>query len=221
MDSLIIKKSLADEVAAKLKEQIALGHYQVNEKLPIEPELMKKFGVGRSTIREAIKSLTNSGLLRVQQGIGTFVEQQTANREPMEQRLKRANVKDLDEVRQLLEMKIAEKAAINRTEKDIIAIKSHLDARKQAGVDALIEECIEADIRFHVSIAEASKNEILADLYKSASVHLKNWFIQIYPDTDIFNETYILHEQLFKSIVAGDPKKAWQIAAKIIGHVYQ
>jgi DNA-binding FadR family transcriptional regulator len=139
----------------------------------------------------------------------------------MEQRLKRANVKDLDEVRQLLEMKIAEKAAINRTEKDIVAIKSHLDARRQAGVDGLIEECIEADIRFHVSIAEASKNEILADLYKSASVHLKNWFMHIYPDTDIFNETYILHEQLFKSIQAGDPKKAWQIAAKIIGHVYQ
>jgi DNA-binding FadR family transcriptional regulator len=159
-------------------------------------------------------------MLRVQQGIGTFVEQTITNREPMEQRLKRANVKDLDEVRQLLEMKIAEKAAINRTEKDIIAIKNYLMARKQAGIDGLIEDCIEADICFHVAIAEASKNEILADLYKSTSVHLKNWFLLIYTDTQIFNESFELHQQLYKAIVAGDPKKAWQIAAKIIGHVY-
>jgi len=217
MNTRILKKSLADEVAAKLQEQISLGHYKVNEKLPIEPELMKNFGVGRSTIREAIKILTNSGLLRVQQGLGTFVEQASANREPMDQRLKRANVKDLDEVRQLLEIKIAEKAAINRTEKDIETMKGHLADRKVAAQAGLLEACVDADIQFHVAIAEASKNEILADLYKSASVHLKNWFMQIYPDTGIFIETTAIHEQLYKAIIAGDAKKAWNIASKIIG----
>lgn len=218
---MIKRKSLADEVASKIQEQISFGKYKVNEKLPIEPELMKSFGVGRSTIREAIKILANSGLLRVQQGIGTFVEQSTSNREPMEQRLKRANVQDLDEVRQLLEMKIAEKAAINRTDSDIIAIKAHLENRKKSAAAGLIEDCIEADVQFHIAIAEASKNEILADLYRSTSIHLKNWFLQIYPDTAVFEETYSLHEQLLKSIIAGDAKKAWSIAAKIIGHVSQ
>ena len=218
---MIKRKSLADEVASKIQEQISFGKYKVNEKLPIEPELMKGFGVGRSTIREAIKILANSGLLRVQQGIGTFVEQSTSNREPMEQRLKRANVQDLDEVRQLLEMKIAEKAAMNRTDSDIIAIKAHLENRKKSAAAGLIEDCIEADVQFHIAIAEASKNEILADLYRSTSIHLKNWFLQIYPDTAVFEETYTLHEQLLKSIIAGDAKKAWSIAAKIIGHVSQ
>lgn len=215
MNTLIQKKSLADEVAAKLQEQISLGHYKVNDKLPIEPELMKNFGVGRSTIREAIKILTNSGLLRVQQGVGTFVEQ-AASREPMDQRLKRANMHDLNEVRQLLEIKIAEKAALNRTEKDIAAMKTHLANRKIAADAGLLEACVDADIQFHVAIAEASKNEILADLYKATSVHLKNWFMQIYPDTGIFTETSAIHEQLYKSIVAGDAKKAWSIAEKII-----
>lgn len=215
MNTIIQKKSLADEVAAKLQEQISLGHYKVNDKLPIEPELMKNFGVGRSTIREAIKILTNSGLLRVQQGVGTFVEQ-AASREPMDQRLKRANMHDLNEVRQLLEIKIAEKAALNRTEKDITAMKTHLANRKIAAEAGLLEACVDADINFHVAIAEASKNEILADLYKATSVHLKNWFMQIYPDTAIFTETSAIHEQLYKSIVAGDAKKAWNIAEKII-----
>nr|WP_068892628.1 FadR/GntR family transcriptional regulator [Pedobacter panaciterrae] len=221
MNNLIQKKSLADVVASRLSEQISLGQYKINEQLPIEPELMKSFGVGRSTIREAIKILANSGLLRVHQGVGTFVDQLTANKEPMDLRLKRANVKDLDEVRQLLEMKIAEKAALNRTESDILAIRTHLENRKRAAKEGLMNECIEADVQFHVSIAEASKNEILADLYKTASIHLKNWFLQIYPDTKVFEETYALHEQLLKSIIAGDPKKSWNIAAKILGHVSQ
>lgn len=221
MHVILKKRSLADEVAASLQEQISLGKYKVNEKLPIEPELMKSFGVGRSTIREAIKILANSGLLRVQQGVGTFVELATGSKEPMEQRLKRANVQDLDEVRQLLEMKIAEKAAINRTDADIMAIREHLNNRKKTATAGLIEACIEADVNFHVAIAEASKNEILADLYKSIAIHLKNWFLHTNADTRVFEETYTLHEQLLKSIIVGDAKKAWTLAAKITGHVSQ
>lgn len=216
--ALINKKSLAEEVASKLQEQIFLGHYKLNEKLPIEAELMKSFGVGRSSIREAMKILANSGLLRVQQGVGTFVQEVTSTREPMDQRLQRASLKDLDEVRQLLELKIAEKAAINRSEEDIIAMKQHLAARMKAANEGLLEDCVEADIQFHIAIAEASKNEILADLYKSISKHLKKEFLSLYPDTDIFQETYAIHEQLLKSIIAKNPKKTWNIVAEIVGH---
>ena len=202
MQNLVTKRSLSDEIASKLQEQISAGHYKINEKLPTEPELMKSFGVGRSTIREATRSLVQSGFLRIQQGAGTFVEKTIGNSEPMDQRLKRANAQDLDEVRQLLEMKIAEKAAINRSEKDIMTIKLHLANRAKTAGAGLIEQCIDADIQFHNAIAEASKNEILAELYKSASVHLKNWFLDIYPDTLIFVETQHLHEQLLKDIIA-------------------
>lgn len=221
MNNVILKRSLADEVADKITGQISSGHYKVDEKLPIEPELMKQFGVGRSTIREAIKSLLNSGMVRVQQGVGTFVEPANAGREPMDKRMKRARSEELDEIRQLLEIKIAEKAATNRTEKDLTGIKEHLDARKLAAQNGLLAECIDADIRFHVAIADASGNEMLADLYRSVSVYLKSWFLQVYPDTQIFIETQGIHEQLLKSIIARDPKKAWNLAAKIIGHVYQ
>ncbi|CAA9197123.1 HTH-type transcriptional repressor NanR [Flavobacterium bizetiae] len=215
--ALINKKSLAEEVASKLQEQISLGQYKINEKLPIEAELMKSFGVGRSSIREAMKLLTNSGLLRIQQGVGTFVQEVTGTQEPMDQRLKRASLKDLDEVRQLLELKIAEKAAINRTDDDIVAMKQHLANRMKTANEGLLEECVEADIQFHIAIAEASKNEILADLYKSVSKHLKKEFLKLYPDTEVFKETYIIHEQLLKNIIAKDPKKTWNTVAKIIG----
>ncbi|QGK73710.1 FCD domain-containing protein [Flavobacterium sp. SLB02] len=218
MMTLINKKSLAEEVASKLQEQISLGHYKINEKLPIEAELMKSFGVGRSSIREAMKLLANSGLLRIQQGVGTFVQEVTSIQEPMDQRLKRASLEDLDEVRQLLELKIAEKAAINRTEEDIIAMKQHLADRMKTANEGLLEECVKADIQFHIAIAQASKNEILADLYKSVSKHLKKEFLRIYPNTKIFQDTYAIHEQLLDNIIAKDPKKTWNTVAKIIGH---
>ncbi|WP_233430745.1 FadR/GntR family transcriptional regulator [Flavobacterium tructae] len=219
MKTLIQKKSLAEEVASKIQEQITLGHYKINEKLPIEAELMKSFGVGRSSIREAMKLLANSGFLRIQQGVGTFVERLTSTREPMDQRIMRANVQDLDEVRQILEMKIAEKAAINRTDDDIVAMKEHLLNRMIAAKEGNLEECVEADIQFHIAIAKASKNEILADLYKSASVHLKKGFLHLYGDTKIFQETSAVHQQLLENIIAQDPKKAWNTVAKIIGHI--
>ncbi|MEH6308238.1 FadR/GntR family transcriptional regulator [Olivibacter sp. CPCC 100613] len=221
MKTLIQRKSLADEVASKLQKQVLSGHYKLHDKLPIEPELMKTFGVGRSTIREAVKILVNSGLLRVQQGVGTFVENIRIQTDPIEQRFKRADFKELDEVRQLLEMKIAEKAAINRTEKDINQIRIHLLARKEAAESDLLENCIAADVNFHISIAEASQNEILTDLYKTVSIHLTNWFHSIYADTSAFRHTQQLHEQLLKDIIACNPKKAWNTAAKIIGHVSQ
>ena len=74
-ENIVKRLSLADDVASRLQEKISSGEYTLGEKLPTEPELMVMFGVGRSTIREAIRNLSNAGLVRVQQGLGTFVEQ--------------------------------------------------------------------------------------------------------------------------------------------------
>ncbi|MEI6945868.1 FadR/GntR family transcriptional regulator [Paraflavisolibacter sp. H34] len=212
---MITKKSLSEEVAEKIREQIAGGRYLPGDRLPIEPELMKSFGVGRSTIREAIKLLTNAGLLRAQQGVGTFVEQAGPLRETMDQRLQRAKEQEVDEIRQLLELKIAEKAARNRTEEDLEKISQHLAARKAAAVEGSLADCVEADIAFHTAIAVASGNDILADLYRAAAGHLKQWFLSRYHQAD-FQKTYLLHERLFKAIRAADGEKAWKIASEII-----
>ncbi|MCK7554248.1 FCD domain-containing protein [Chitinophaga sedimenti] len=67
-----------------------------------------------------------------------------------------------------------------------------------------------------MAIAEASGNHVLADLYKTVSVHLREWFLQVHPDTATFLETQQLHEQLLKHITDGEPKKARNTASKII-----
>jgi DNA-binding FadR family transcriptional regulator len=214
----IKRSNLVDEVAGLLQRKISLGEFNSDQKLPPEPELMQLFGVGRSTIREAIRTLSNAGVVRVQQGSGTFVSPKKTSSETLSQRLQRAKGMEINEVRQLLELKIAEKAALNRTEQDIEKIKKHLWDRHQMALLNNAGKCIEADILFHRSIAEASKNAILADLYHTVADHLKEYFLEIYIDTEPFIQTQSLHESLLQSIIEQDSKKAWDWALQITGH---
>jgi len=209
------RHSLADAVASKLQQQLSLGEYQPGQKLPSEPELMAQFGVGRSTIREAVRILANSGLVKVRQGSGTYVESQAGIAEPLPQRLRRAGAEDLDEVRQLLEMKIAERAALHRSKKDIDKMKTLLKKRDTAAQAGNVAAAIEADIGFHIAIAVASGNDILADLYKTFAEHIARHFRQVHATTEAFLRTQHLHETLLKSIIDQDPKKAWQYVARI------
>ncbi|ASZ10722.1 GntR family transcriptional regulator [Chitinophaga pendula] len=217
LNSPVKRQSLANEVATRLQQQISLGQYQAGQQLPTEPELMQQFGVGRSTIREAVRILCNAGLIRVQQGVGSFVEEIQGIAEPLGQRLQRAMFSDLNEVRLMLEQKIAEKAAQWRSEQDLNKISRFLQLRKEYGDAGDKTACIDADINFHTAIAEAGKNDVLADLYKTVAKHLKNSFLDLYPDTTTFTMSQHLHESLYQSIADQEPKQALYWAGKIAG----
>ena len=209
------RQSLADAVVSKLQQQVSLGVYQPGDKLPSEPELMIEFGVGRSTIREAVRILSNTGLLSVRQGSGTIVQAQSGITEPLQQRLRRAAAPDLDEVRQLLELKIAEKAALNRTKKDITKMRSLLEKREAAARDGDVEAAIDFDIRFHIALAVASCNDILADLYRTFAAQVSRHFHEVHLTAETFLSTQELHEALLQSIIDQDAKKALLHATKI------
>ena len=212
---IIQKKSLADMVAEKLKQQITEKIYKNGDKLPTEPELMKTFGVGRSSVREAIKLLVNMGIVRVQQGAGTFVVEQSDNGD-VNIKMRTADRTELDEVRKILDIAIAEKAVARKTEKDIERMQLSLEERKANAKNGLLKECIEADLNFHIAIADATHNRILADIYRSASKHLLSEFNRIYEGTDCFTNSQASHEKLLRYIIAGDLKNARKLAIKIV-----
>ncbi len=216
MSSKIIRKTLADEVADRIREEILSSKLEVDQKLPTEAVMSQRFGVGRSTVREAVRMLVHAGILRVQQGVGTFVEAVTGIHEPFLKRVKRADHEDLDEVRKLLEMKIAEKAARNRTESDMEAMAAFLELRNQAADAKDLPACVEADIHFHTALAWASQNELLAELYQTLAAQLKRWFIEQMDSTDSFVRTQGLHEKLFDCVKRKDCAGAWKQAEKII-----
>ncbi len=211
----IKRSAICDEVANELQKQITSGKLKKGDKLPSEPELMQQFGVGRSSIREAIRILATSGLLRVQQGLGTFVAMENGTPMPWYKRLENSNSTDLNEVRQLLELKIAEKAAINRNQKDIGILTKLLKKRLEAAENNQPEECIDYDIQFHIAIADAAKNENLADLYKNIAMQIKKSFSQAYTNTEMFMLKHKLHQDLLQSIIDKNPQKAWECVAGI------
>ena len=212
---IIQKKSLADMIAETLKQQITEGTYRAGDKLPTEPELMKTFGVGRSSVGEAVKLLVNMGVVRVQQGSGTFVAV-PSNNDDVNIKMSTADRTELDEVRKILDIAIVEKAVARRTEKDIERMRASLEKRKVNAEKGLLEECIEADLNFHIAIADAAHNRILADIYRSAATHLLSEFNRIYDGTDCFINSQTSHEKLLKHIIAGDLKNARKTATIIV-----
>lgn len=216
----IQRKTLAQEVADRLIEGISSDEYAIGEKLPIESELMKIYGVGRSSIREAIKILSIKGILNVQQGVGTFVVAKNAQ-ESLESQMNKAEIQDVQEVRSLLDSKIAAKAAMNRSEEDLKTIKKYLDLRSQFAEENLATECYQADINFHLAIAEACGNKLLREIYKVATKHILSSFeIRHHNNTDSFKISQKIHTDLYQSIENSNSEKASIIAQKIVDQIY-
>ena len=210
------KHSLADTLAQRLQRRIAAGKFRTGERLPTESELMRMFGVGRSTVREAVRMLSDRGFLNVRQGAGTFVAAPAASDALVEQRLRRADIRELDEVRKILEAAIVERAAARRTPQDMERIESLLAQRGAAAEAGDLERCIAADIAFHAAIAEATHNEILCELYRSTAAHLKKRFSNIYRDTECLLASQPTHGQLLGYILAGDVRNAREAITRIL-----
>ena len=215
----IQRKTLAQEVADRLTEGIISNEFSVGDKLPTEPELMKIYGVGRSSIREAIKILSIKGVLDVQQGVGTFVISNIIH-ESLESQMDKAQIEEVQEVRSLLDSKIASKAALHRNEEQLQKIKWYLDQRNILAEEKKAMECYQADINFHVAIAEACGNSLLREIYKIASSHILRSFEIRHNDTTSFIISQAIHERLYLAIENKNAKEAAIIAQQIVDQVY-
>lgn len=159
-------KLLAEQIQEQIYQYILDAPLQVGTKLPNEFELAEKFGVGRSTVREAVKLLVSRGVLAVRQGSGTYVVSTTPiDMDPLGLRGiedKIGLALDLVNVRLILEPGIAEMAALNATEQDVEKLRELCDT-----VEYKIRnggDYIKDDIAFHTCVAECSKNKVVEQL---------------------------------------------------------
>ncbi|MGW7201510.1 FadR/GntR family transcriptional regulator [Streptomyces chryseus] len=199
---------LVEQAAENLREQISCGHWPVGSKLPGETTLAKTLGVGRSTVREALRALAGAGLVQPRQGAGVFV---IATRPEVDwpTRLRRAAVADVYEVRMLLEVQAARLAALRRTDEDLAALRTALDARRAAagGDDAAF---VDADIALHTAVVSAAHNPVLTDLFAEFAPALRQALIDL---TDLLprrtaNPGDDSHTTLVDAITACDPDTA-------------
>lgn len=210
----IERKKLGDQVIHQLQEKISLGELKPGEKIPTETELMALFGVGRSTVREAVRVLAKAGLLEVRQGDGTYVLDRTNNLEPLEHRLRRASILEVYEVRRALELEIAKLAARRRSEEDLLAMRESLAKRREARRVNDNRSYVDADLFFHLAIAAASKNSVLTDLYFSFSNTVRDALDKLISDQELYQNQISIHEQLLVAIAQQDEQAAVYWAAQ-------
>lgn len=160
----IVTRHIADDVVDRLVTAVALGVYVTGQQLPTERELASMLGVSRTSVREALKQLTDSGYLEVRRGRngGYFV---LANWGPASAEHVRRQIvahwqefEQIFDARTLIEPLIARTAAARRSENDIramaVALQAYLDAPDH-------DASRRADSALHLAIAEATHNPIL------------------------------------------------------------
>lgn len=210
-----IKQSLPKQISIQIEKAIKNGIYKVGEKIPSEPELVKSFEVSRNTIREAIQSLIQAGVLESRQGNGTYVITNDRFEANILNRLSSSKISEVHEVRVSLEKEIVKLAAQRRTKDDLINIKKALDEKNSR--KANIEENSKADLEFHTSIAKACHNSIFYDLYKSISQYIGTSIQERLELTSMEEENINqLHTDLYEAILSQDTKKAEDITNKIL-----
>lgn len=210
----IIKNSLPKQVSQAIEELILNDTYKIGDKIPTEPELMEMFKVSRNSVREAIQSLIQAGLLEAKQGKGTFVIAKKRLEVELINSLIKVGSKDISEVRNFLEENIVVLAIKHATEEDLDRIEFSLKNRNN-NLDE-VKENTEADINFHMSIAQATHNVLLIDLYQYISKYFVTYIASKIEKKESVEEIDKLHKELFLSIKNRDEISAKEIVKKII-----
>ena len=158
-------RGLVGEVVENLSSGIRAGEFRPGEKLPTEAEIMARFDVSRTVVRESISRLQASGLVETRHGIGTFVLQpeEAGNfRLNADDFATVANVISVLELRISLETEAAGLAAQRRSEENLKALESALQAF-QASIN-LDSDAVPPDFQFHMEVARSTGNRHFADL---------------------------------------------------------
>lgn len=166
-DAPVISTVGSANIAARLRRAILGGKYSYRERLPAERELADFYQASRGTIREALRQLTEMGLLVRRVGSGTFVTYQPSLDMGDEAGNKIAEITsplELIEARLGLEPQMVRLAVINATGQDLQQLKDIVERMEGAGADR--DAFSQADEAFHLHLATCSHNRLIIWLYR-------------------------------------------------------
>ncbi|WP_085524307.1 FadR/GntR family transcriptional regulator [Tuberibacillus sp. Marseille-P3662] len=208
-------RKIYEEVADELLDMIKRGDLSPGAKLDSVEQLAENFNVGRSAIREALSALRAMGILKMHQGEGTYIREfdpKTLSSSVLTAVLmNKKDVKDLLQVRKILEKGSVSLAAEHATEADLKPIFAALEAMKHANGDEELGE--KADLDFHMAIVRASENRFLVDLMDSVSETMvaamrETRRVWLYSKETTLDRLYEEHRQIYEAIKQGQPDEA-------------
>jgi len=218
-DEMITQKTVVSQVMEDMKEMISTGKYKPGDKIPTEEELSQIFGVGRSSIREAVKIFNYLGILESVTGIGTHV---CASVNLTRQALSWAIILRKKEPIELLELRnvIEQQSLIGLTKKYagdpssvseiITTLESILLDLKSMVENQRKQQIIEKDYLFHSTIIQGSKNSVFLSVWEALKYFLLDEIDlveSLYPSRDIVSE----HQDILNAIKTGDIEKVSEV----------
>ena len=209
----IRRKNLVEEVVDRVLE--ALEGLEPGTRLPSERELGATLGVGKSSVREALKGLAMLGIIEIRHGEGAFVATRpSAHGQPphaIAKALSKGHTHDLIEARRLIEGTVARLAAKRRTESDLLEFESTLK-RHQRALDQHRDPS-RAAAKFHVDLAEAAQNEILTSFATTLSEPERELLDELYAIDGEFPHWEIeQHRAILAAVAGSDEDRAQKLA---------
>ena len=202
---------LYERIAQQVEQRLLTGDLKVGDRLPPERELAEQFGVSRTAVREAVKALRQKGLVEVQPGRGTFITNGTSRavRHSLDLLMKIGGAHgsaNLVEVREIIEPEIAALAAARATEEHVAAMREAVATMDTALQDP--DAFIEADLDFHLALAEATQNALIPTLIDSIVDLLREQRARIFRVDGGPQRGQYHHKRILDTIVRRDPEAA-------------
>ncbi|WNF37988.1 FadR/GntR family transcriptional regulator [Bacillaceae bacterium IKA-2] len=214
-------KKIYEIVAEELTAMIKGGEVKPGDRLSSVQQLAEDFNVGRSAIREALSALNAMGYIEIRQGEGTFVKKVDfdAANQMVSQILQKEDIRQLFDIRKFNETGAASLAAENRTAEDIVILEDILSKMKKYEKDGDLGE--KQDIKFHMAIVKATKNEMLYRLMTTVSEKMQESMREarqlfLYSNEEKMKQLYDEHYAIFLAIKNKDSKLAYQ---KMLEHI--
>jgi GntR family transcriptional regulator, transcriptional repressor for pyruvate dehydrogenase complex len=208
---LVRTSRLYEQIVQQIEESIVKGDLKAGDQLPAERELAQRFGVSRTAVREAVKALREKGLVEAYSGRGTFITDGTtqAVRQSLDLMAKIGQPEGsthLAEVRAILEPEIAALAAIRIQEPELSTMREAVAAMDRAGQDP--EMYIEADLDFHLALAEGAANPLILSLLDSIVGLLREQRLRIFRVPGGPERGQIHHKRILDAVERHDAEKA-------------
>ncbi len=203
---------LVDRVVKEMQRMILSGELGPGTRLPPERELAQQLGISRTVMREAVHILVARGLLETRPGIGTTVRQVTSGQvaEPLRLVLQAqghpVSIDHLHEVRSILEVAIADLAAIEATSEDLEALKQAMARMEEAAGQP--GEFAQRDAEYHQVLAQATHNPLLILLLGSIRDLMQEVRQLVASQPGLPQSVLAYHRCILERVLAGDPAGA-------------
>jgi len=204
------RATLPQEIVKALTDLIMKRVWKPGDLIPSEKELAIRFQVGRSTIREAVKGLVVLGVLEARAGEGSFVREPTSELLSGGFRwgllLSEGNLDDFVDVRVLIEVECARRAAANQTEELVSQLHAAIGEMRAEPMDH--SAFMESDTRFHLAIAHAARNPIFETVSSTIQSIVRIWYPKTYYIPETKMRTVAEHCAIADGVASGNKDAA-------------